>query len=217
MRGYRNPQAEAVSLHPHNWFYNYCIRVALERISEWCATWSIRETGQPKYVKLVFSRRGGHSYRHVDTYTHLLAIQASQGTLYQTAKVPDFRVLDHRLIDVIDHNKSAGCQIADVVASAFFQAANAGNKRWNTEYAEALQPRIARNEYRVCANFGVTLLPWRNWEPEGLQMPRKKYSNSTTTSYESGGSRPCYHQRLVGHHPAGDRPTDCYIYDAAQR
>ena len=163
MRLYRNPQAEAVSLHKHNWFYNYCIRIVLERISQWCAERSISEGGEPRHVKLVFSRRGGHSYRHVRTYTQLLNIQAAQGNIYQTARVPDFRVLDHRLIEVIDHNKSAGCQIADVVASAFFQAANAGQKRWNTEYAEALAPRIARGRNRRCANSGVTLLPWRNW------------------------------------------------------
>lgn len=162
MRGYRNPQAEALSLHKHNWFYNYCIRVLIERLSEWCAYMSIKETGQPRHVKLVFSRRGGHSYRHVETYIHLLANQAKAGQIYQTARTPDFRVVDHRLIDVIDHNKSAGCQIADVVASAFYQAANAGTKRWNTQYAEALKPRMAF-ENGMCAKFGVTLLPWRNW------------------------------------------------------
>lgn len=163
MRGYRNPQAEAVSLHKNNWFYNYCIRVVLERLSEWCAARSITETGIPQHVKLVFSRRGGHSYRHVDTYTDLLAKQAADGRIYQTKRVPDFRVLDHRLIEVIDHNKSAGCQVADVIASAFFQAANAGSPRWNTTYAEALEPRMARDPNRQCANFGVTLLPWSNW------------------------------------------------------
>ncbi|PDQ19480.1 hypothetical protein CN311_19205 [Mesorhizobium sanjuanii] len=164
MRDYHNPQAEAVSLHPHNWFYNYCIRIALERISEWCAARSTLEEGGPMHVKLVFSRRGGHSYRHVETYTELLSIQATKGNVYQTARIPDFRVIDHRLIEVIDHNKSAGCQIADVVASAFFQAANAGSKRWNTSYAKALAPRVARDANRRCANFGVTLLPWRNWK-----------------------------------------------------
>ena len=173
MRQYRNPQAEAVALHKHNWFYNYCIRVALERVSQWCAERSILEFNEPRHVKLVFSRRGGHSYRHVQTYTHLLANQVERGTIYQTARVPDFRVLDHRLIDVIDHNKSAGCQIADVVASAFFQAANAGLKRWNTEYAEALEPRMARDKGRKCANYGVTLLPWRNWSLQLTDAQKK--------------------------------------------
>ncbi|QDY99490.1 DUF3800 domain-containing protein [Nitratireductor mangrovi] len=162
MRRYRNPAAEKLSVHPNDYFYNYCIRVALERISDWCAARSINETGEPKHVKLVFSRRGGHSYRHIQTYIHLLANQVRDGRIYQTARVPDFRVIDHRLIEVIDHNKSAGCQIADVVASAFFQAANAGTKKWNTAHAESLKPRMASTSEGY-ANEGVTLLPWRNW------------------------------------------------------
>jgi hypothetical protein len=163
MRRYRNPQAEAVSLHKHNWFYNYCLRVVIERVSDWCAWKSIKETGSPKHVKLVFSKRGGHNYRHVETYVHLLRNQAETGTLYHDAHAPDFRVIDHRLIQVIEHNKNAGCQLADVVASAFFQAANAGGKKWNTSYAEALHDRIAFNDDGR-ANYGVTLLPWSNWK-----------------------------------------------------
>lgn len=34
MRGYRNPRAEAFSTHPNDWFYNFCVRVALERVTE---------------------------------------------------------------------------------------------------------------------------------------------------------------------------------------
>jgi len=162
MRQYRNPQAEAVSLHKHAFFYNYLIRVLLERMTDWCAQKSIRETGEPRHVKLVFSRRGGHSYRHVQTYIELLAKQVERGAIYQTARVPDFRVIDPRLFEVIGHNKSAGCQIADVVASAFFQAANAGTKKWNSEYAEALKPRMAFDESGH-AGYGLTLLPWKNW------------------------------------------------------
>lgn len=163
MRGYRNPQAEAYPSKKQNVFYNYCIRILLERVSQWCARRSINEYNEPKHVKLVFSKRGGHSYRHVQTYLHLLAKQADSGRIYQTANVPDFRVIDHRLMEVIEHNRNAGCQIADVVASAFYQAANAGTKRWNTEYAEALRDRMASRGDGQYAGIGVTLLPWKNW------------------------------------------------------
>ncbi len=162
MRLYRNPRAEALSMHPNDWFYNFCIRVLLERLTEWCADRSIKETGQARHVKLVFSKRGGHSYRHVETYIHLLIKQIENGRLFLTTKAPDSRVLDHRLIEVIEHNRSAGCQVADVVASAFFQAANVGPKKWTTANAEALKPRMASKAGNY-SNFGVTLLPWRNW------------------------------------------------------
>lgn len=163
MRRYRNPRAEVLSMHPNDWFYNFCIRVLLERLTEWCARRSTMETGKPRHVKLIFSKRGGHSYRHVETYVHLLMKQIENGRLFLTARAPDPRVLDHRLIEVIEHNRSAGCQVADVVASSFFQAANVGPKKWTTKNAEALKPRIA-SKAGEHANFGVTLLPWRNWK-----------------------------------------------------
>jgi len=162
MRHYRNANAEALSLHPNNWFYNYCIRILLERVSEWCELYSKKHEGAPRHVKLIFSKRGGHSYRHVQTYTELLGIQAHTERLYQQARSPKFSVLDHRLIDVIQHEQNAGCQLADIVASAFYQAANtAAIKKWTTDHAKALRPRIARID-GCYANEGLTLLPWRH-------------------------------------------------------
>jgi hypothetical protein len=159
MRNYRNPAAEAVSLHPNNWFYNYCVRILLERVTDWCERRSLIEFGAPRHVKLVFSKRGGHSYRHVETYTELLSIQSDTGRLYQKSRAPKFNVIDHRLIDVVQHEQNAGCQIADIIASAFYQAVHTESKRWTTDHAKALGPRIATIERRV-ANEGVTLLPW---------------------------------------------------------
>lgn len=159
MRNYRNTAAEAVSLHPNNWFYNYCVRILLERVTDWCERRSIAELGESKHVKLVFSKRGGHSYRHVETYTELLSIQSSTDRLYQTVRAPKFSVLDHRLIEVAQHEQNAGCQIADIVASAFYQAVHTGGRKWTTNHAKALGPRIASIDGHI-ANEGVTLLPW---------------------------------------------------------
>lgn len=162
MRGYRNPAAEALSMHPNDYFYNYCIRILLERVSAWCAHRSIKETGHPQPVKLIFSRRGRHSYRHVLTYLSVLQKQTEEDRLYQNARAIDFSVVDPNFFEVIEHQRNAGCQIADVVASAFFQATNASSRNWTTRYAEALKPRMAsRGSAHV--NFGVTLLPWSNW------------------------------------------------------
>ncbi|WP_210248882.1 hypothetical protein [Aureimonas leprariae] len=162
MRKYKNPAAEAFSMHPKDYFYNYCIRVLLERVSEWCAHRAVKETGRPQPVKLIFSKRGGHSYRHVYTYLSLLKKQTEESRLFQTARAVDFRVVDPANVEVIAHQINAGCQVADVVASAFFQAANAGTRHWTTRHAEALRPRMA-SRGSIFANAGVTLLPWKNW------------------------------------------------------
>ncbi|WP_457586167.1 DUF3800 domain-containing protein [Ensifer canadensis] len=162
MENYRNPRAEAKTLHPNNWFYNYCIRVLLERLSDWVAHRSFVDHKDLQKVKLVFSRRGGHSYRHVETYAQLLEKQIARGNLYQTARSPDFSVLSSQLIEVVQHDQLAGLQLADIVASAFYNAAHTGSSTWDVGPAKALQPRVARinDEHH---NQGVTLLPWKNW------------------------------------------------------
>ena len=147
MRGYRNPQAEAYPSKQQNIFYNYCIRILLERVSQWCARRSENERKKPKHVKLVFSKRGGHSYRHVQTYLHLLAKQVEGGRIYQTANIPDFRVIDHRLMEVIEHNRNAGCQIARCCCERFLSSGKRGH--------EAV-------EYRICRGAaGSNGISWR--------------------------------------------------------
>lgn len=159
MRNYRNRRAEAVSLHPKNWFYNYCIRILLERVSAWVEHRAMIDYGEPRSVHLVFSQRGGHSYRHVQTYTELLKLQIERGNLYQTARAPVPSVFDHRLIEVIAHNKNAGLQMADIVASAFYNAANTNSNTWDIEPAKLLKPRMAMLDDRH-NNEGLTFLPW---------------------------------------------------------
>lgn len=162
MRGYRNPNAEAVSTQPNAFFYNYCIRILLERVTEWVERKSILEHGEPRKMLLVFSKRGGHSYRHVETYTKILQLQQERGTLFQHHRSPRFTVIDPKLVSVIQHDQNAGLQMADVVASAFYQAAHARALNWDTEPAKALKPRMASIDGRY-HDKGVQLLPWRSW------------------------------------------------------
>ncbi len=163
MRGYRNPAAEALSQHPNDYFYNYCIRILLERVTEWVERRSINDYGEPRKIKLVFSKRGGHSYRHVETYTKLLEIQQRNGRLYQSFRSPKFSVLDPSLIYVVQHDQDAGLQMADIVASSFYQAAHARALNWDVGPAKALKPRVASINDRY-ADKGLQLLPWRSWK-----------------------------------------------------
>ncbi|WP_113261865.1 DUF3800 domain-containing protein [Agrobacterium cavarae] len=175
MRGYKNPAAAATSLHPNNFFYNYCIRILLERVTEWVERRSLIDFGEPRKVKLVFSERGGHSYRHVKTYTEVLRIQEEKGRLFQSARAPKFEVLDANLIEVIRHDQNAGLQMADIVASAFYHAANARASNWDIEPAKALKPRMAYDR-TIVANTGLTLLPWRTWKSPLTNDQKKIFS-----------------------------------------
>jgi hypothetical protein len=65
MRGYRNPRAEHVSYSAgRTWFYWWCTRLLLERVTDYCERRSLHEHGEPKLVRIEFSRRKGLRYSH---------------------------------------------------------------------------------------------------------------------------------------------------------
>ena len=159
IRRYNNQRAQSVGLYHKDWYYNYCLRVLIERVSEWIAQRSMADNGEFKKAKFTFSERGGHRYSHLKAYFELLSIQDRKGRVFQSVRVPKFEVLDHRLFDVETHSSSGGCQAADVIASAFYQAVNTSHSKWNPQFAVDLKPRIATLN-GAARNAGLTLLPW---------------------------------------------------------
>jgi hypothetical protein len=149
-------------------FYNWCIRVLLERVTEWVEHHSIVDFGVKHPAQLVFSERGGHNYAKLFWYLFdKLGWQEESGMLFLPR--PVIRgVLKRSLSSVEPHEKRAGLQVADVVASAFFQAANSGLGSFDCAPAQHLRRIMARSPAsKAKANFGVTLLPM----PEQAQIP----------------------------------------------
>ena len=66
------------------------------------------------------------------------------------------------------HTSNAGLQLADVVASAFYQAVDVlPPTLWNPENAKLLRPRMAT--YRQSfENYGVTFVPYKYYEADLL-------------------------------------------------
>lgn len=140
------------------WYYNYCVRLLLERATEMCLKDSYRHFGKPKYLRVVFSQRGGHSYEQTKAYWELLKNQAAGGTTYLNKREIKHQVLRFGLVDYVPHLQNAGLQLADVIASSFYKAINANEPKWDTRFAEALQPIVA-NQGNVVADFGLVLQP----------------------------------------------------------
>ena len=174
MRGYRNPRAEAGGgyLQSSLMFYNFCIRLLLERVTDYCERRSIREFGSVKKVRVVFSQRGGLSYGQTAAYAELLRMQARAGTSYLQKRQIKWQVLDGSLIQPSNHSQVAGLQIADAVASSFFQAADLLDCRNDTRYAEALRPLVA-TENGSCADYGVCLQPTPPWKAKLLPAQKR--------------------------------------------
>jgi hypothetical protein len=97
MRQYRNLRVERVR--SQQWFYNYCLRLLLERVTQFCNEHASSERAEGRLLKIVYSERGGHSYGQTIAYHELLKNQAKGGTLLLTKRRVMWEVLDWRLAE----------------------------------------------------------------------------------------------------------------------
>jgi hypothetical protein len=155
MVGYRNLDLDSVP-ETKNWFYHWCVRLLLERVTDACAR--IAPPGKNSRIKIVFSRRGGIQYNWLRTYLEVLMQQGEQGRTLLTKRTIRHQMLSRELIENVPSRGSPGCQLADIVASAFYSAVNTGSSRWHTRAAELLKPRISK-EAGFFFDYGVTLFP----------------------------------------------------------
>lgn len=162
MRGYRNMRAERVR--SQQWFYNFCLRLLLERVTDFCHQHAARERSKGRLIKIIYSERGGHSYAQTTAYQELLKMQAKGGALVLSKRRIMWEVLDWRLAEPASHKSSAGAQLADVAASAFFQAVDTlPPTKWNNEFAKLLKPVMA-TENGSAMGYGVALQPTPPWK-----------------------------------------------------
>jgi Protein of unknown function (DUF3800) len=161
MRGWTNERAAVMG--GRQWFYNFCVRFLMERATDLCFRDSVKRYGFPRYLKVVFSQRGGHSYGQTKAYWEHLKAQAASHSTYLDKWVIKHQVLRFNLVDYVPHNTVAGLQLADVVASAFYQAVDMLDVQLDVAAATALAPKMARRE-GVIADYGVVLRPTPIWK-----------------------------------------------------
>jgi hypothetical protein len=160
MKGYKNERVEAArGASTQEKFYNWCVRLLLERVTDFVKEESIREFDTPKHLKIVFSERGGMRYSQTIAYLDLIRNQAQAGQTFLATREVKWEVLNSSLMSAVPHQRSPGAQLVDPIASAFFQATNlSGQGSWDDTYAKLLQTRMwERNgRYEDC---GVSLQP----------------------------------------------------------
>lgn len=141
-------------------FYNFCLRWLLERVTGWCGRRSLLACGEVEPIKLIFSSKGDHNYPALFKYLRKLDHQARTDTAVLNARNVVPGTIRPDLCQVRAHDEVAGLQLADVVASAFFQAANSALPTFDLAPAKLLKPRLAREgTNKSPGNFGVSLLP----------------------------------------------------------
>lgn len=163
MQGHSNARAAARSGGTKQYLYNWIVRILLERVTDLCWRDSERRPADQRRVKLVFSHRGGHRYGQMKAYLELLRRQAiGKSTFIDTRQIrPD--AISWHLIESVPHYQLAGLQLADILASAAYQACDKTSPNWSCRPALALKPIMAREAdlsgvLRI-TDYGVTLLP----------------------------------------------------------
>jgi Protein of unknown function (DUF3800) len=175
MRGYRNERAAAKGnpLISKQVFYNFCLRLMLERVTDCCFRHSMRTYGAPRHVKIFYSKRGGHNYAHTHVYNEVLKNQARSRTTWLKRREIKWEVVDRRLQEEVAHTMNAGVQLADVVASSFFQACDLLPPTiFNPDNARLLRDRIAV-ESGYFRDYGVVFQPYPEMTKAQLD-PRQK-------------------------------------------
>lgn len=163
MRNHLNPRLG--KLDRSDQFYNWCMRLLFERITRWAADWHRRQRTHPGPLKVTFAHRGGHNYDHMFAYFDMLRMQVSAGTLVLTGGGLQAPMLEQEHWRVEPAERVAGCQIADTIASAVYQAANAASPVWDMAPGKALRPIFAHDGRGVHANLGMTVWPLPHQAP----------------------------------------------------
>ncbi len=145
------------------YYYNFCVRLLMERVTDLVFRDSVKRHGSPRPMRVVFSQRGGHSYGQTKAYWELLKAQAAGGTTFLDKRVMRHDVLRFNLVEYVPHFQNAGLQLADTVASAFFQAIEPSARGLDPSGAQALSPIMAQQS-GVFADYGVILQPTPPWK-----------------------------------------------------
>ncbi|WP_448661492.1 DUF3800 domain-containing protein [Sphingomonas sp. CJ20] len=157
MREYINPKLG--KLDRGDQFYNWCMRLLLERVTGWAAQWHRSEGTNLEPLEIVFARRGGHDYRHMFSYLDTVRMQVAAGTSKLRGVGLEPPTLERDYWSVEPAEKIAGCQLADTIASAIYQGANSASPAWDGAPAKALRPIIAKAPSGGAANCGMTVWP----------------------------------------------------------
>ncbi len=170
MRGWSNERAAKMA--GKQWFYNFCVRFLMERVTSHCFRDCNKRYGETRFLRVVFSQRGGHSYGQTKAYWEHLKAQAASHTTYLDKWVIRHQVLRFGLVDYVPHTHVAGLQLADAVASAFYQACDTLDVTHDPEPAKLLRPKMARRG-GVSADYGVVLQPTPPWKAKLTKVQRE--------------------------------------------
>jgi hypothetical protein len=167
-----------------NHLYKYLLRYVSERVSEYCKRKCLATQSVPRKAKIVFSRRGGMDYTDFQEYMFKLrALQKERASWHQV----HWDYIDIDSIDIQDHTKLAGLQLADIAASAFHKAVEPNYYGIiEPRYAEELRDRVIKSPSGSWLNAGIKPIP--NIADMDLSTDQLKFLMSWKQDRQAPGS-----------------------------
>jgi hypothetical protein len=157
MRDHSNKRAARIPA--RNPFYCWIGRLLLERVTAYCGLRNRKECIQAGKLKIEFSEIHRVSYSQFRAYLQWIRPQSSAGTLHLKNGDLDWSVIDTDMIEAHPHTSRAGLMLADIVASAFYQAVvSRPDGSCRSEYAKALE-RVVATQGNDAAGFGIKTMP----------------------------------------------------------
>lgn len=174
MKNYVNVRARESQKNKTAWFYCWMSRLLLERVSVFCGSRTLHDYGEPRSMRVEFSDRGGVNLQSITEYFQYLSDQSRLNMLFIKDYDLDWMVFDKENVFQHPNQERPGLQLADVVASAFFQAIERTSQGIvRPDYAKLLEPRVARHpKHKRMYGFGVKVMP--TWIPSRLPCDQRE-------------------------------------------
>lgn len=162
MKKYRNVAPE-IRMGVKDWFYSWMTRMVLERVTHFAWSHSVKTLDSVRPMKVIYSTRGGLNVSQMAAYYEWIKRQSLNDNLWLPWGDIEWEMLTFHLLGVMPHHISAGLQLADIVASAFYKAADKHHTgACDATFARILDPRMARFPFLRSGHvsgYGVKLLP----------------------------------------------------------
>ena len=143
------------------WFYWWLTRILMERVTNFVKCKSLEEYGEPRKLRVEFSKRGGMKYSEMLAYFHWLKNRNETGRNFFSYDL-EWDVVDFDQLKVYPHEERMGLVWADVAAHSFFRACDT-QRGVDVQFAKLLNPRMGRFPDRrggIIAGYGLKLMPY---------------------------------------------------------
>lgn len=166
MIGHSNPRAATSGSDERQIFYNFVVRLLLDRVTEFVHNDAQKKGHKEPILKIVMASRKGHHFGHFKEYVQKLLEQAKEGTTFLATREIKYEVLRYDQIERAPASTVAGLQLADTIVSATFQSIERSSPHYSDSPALELMNIVAKKKHHPkfpskASNVGMTLYPAR--------------------------------------------------------